>query len=66
MIKAGRGGRKGEGAWQGEGAGLRSCLVHLVEHQLSGDARLWAVLLAGPPLKRRHVLLDDLVEEHGG
>lgn len=65
MIKAGGGqGRGGGGVW--DGAGLRSCLMHLVEHQLSGDARLRAVLLAGPPLERRHVLLDHLVEEHGG
>lgn len=47
-------------------AALRSCLMHLVEHQLSGDARLRPVLLTGPPLKRSHVLLDHLVEEHGG
>lgn len=44
----------------------RSRLMHLVEHQLARDTSLWAEQLAGAPLERRDVLLDDLVEEHGG
>lgn len=45
---------------------LRSRLMHLVEHQLSGDTSLWAVELTGSTLKRSNVLLYNLIEEHGG
>lgn len=45
---------------------LRSRLMHLVKHQLSWDASLWAVELTSSPLKRSDILLYNLVEEHGG
>ena len=41
-------------------------MVNFVEHELAGDPRLSAVLLAGLALKRRHHLLHNLVEEDGG
>ncbi len=44
---------------------LRSRLMHFVKHQFSWDTSLWAVQLTGSPLKRSHILLYDLVEEHG-
>ena len=50
----------------GGGGGAASRLVHLVEHQLPWDLGLRAVQFAGSPLKGGDVLLDDLVEEHGG
>lgn len=56
-----RGLRPDEDVWP-----QRSRLVHLVEHQLSGNSSLWAVNLARSPLERGNVLLDDFVEEHGG
>lgn len=45
---------------------LRSRLMHLVKHQLSRDASLWAVGLIGAPHERSDILLYNLVEEHGG
>lgn len=45
---------------------LRSRLMHLMEHQLSGDTSLWAVELTGSTLKRSDILLYNLIEEHGG
>ena len=41
-------------------------MVDFVEHELAGDPRLSAVLLAGLALKRRHHLLHNLVKEDGG
>ncbi len=41
-------------------------VVDLVEHQFSWDLGLRAVLLGSLPLKGRHHLLHDLVEENGG
>lgn len=45
---------------------LRSRLMDLVEHQLSWDTSLWAVEFTGAALERSHVLLHNLVKEHGG
>lgn len=45
---------------------MGSRLMDLMKHELPWDTSLRAVDLAGSPLERGDVLLDDLVEEHGG
>lgn len=43
-----------------------SSLVHLMEHQFTGDDCFWTKLGSCPTLEGSDILFDNLIEKHGG
>lgn len=43
-----------------------SSLVHLMEHQFTGDGCFWTKLGSCPTLEGSDILLDNLIKKHGG
>lgn len=45
---------------------LASSLVHLMEHQFTGDGCFWTKLGGCPALEGSNILFDNLIKKHGG